>query len=90
MRKQSRRLQPPSGREQLTLAQVQPKSQRRALTLQRAQDARVGREQRRDAMRVMHEMAQALKDGHCVAVFPEGTTGDGRALLPFHANLLPV
>ena len=22
------------------------------------------------------------------AVFPEGTTGDGRALLPFHANLL--
>jgi 1-acyl-sn-glycerol-3-phosphate acyltransferase len=23
-----------------------------------------------------------------VAVFPEGTTGDGRALLPFHANLL--
>lgn len=48
----------------------------------------VRREQRRDAMRVMHEMAQALKDGHCVAVFPEGTTGDGRALLPFHANLL--
>ena len=23
-----------------------------------------------------------------VAVFPEGTTGDGRELLPFHANLL--
>lgn len=46
------------------------------------------REQRRDAMRVVHEMAQALKDGHCVAVFPEGTTGDGRALLPFHANML--
>lgn len=48
----------------------------------------IRREQRRDAMRAMHEMAQALKDGHCVAVFPEGTTGDGRALLPFHANLL--
>jgi len=48
----------------------------------------VRREQRRDAMRVMHEMAQALKRGHCVAVFPEGTTGNGRALLPFHANLL--
>lgn len=48
----------------------------------------VRREQRRDAMRVMHEMAQALKNGHCVAVFPEGTTGNGRALLPFHANLL--
>ena len=26
--------------------------------------------------------------GDMVAVFPEGTTGDGRALLPFHANLL--
>jgi 1-acyl-sn-glycerol-3-phosphate acyltransferase len=48
----------------------------------------VRRDQRRDAMRVMHEMAQALRDGHCVAVFPEGTTGDGRALLPFHASLL--
>jgi 1-acyl-sn-glycerol-3-phosphate acyltransferase len=48
----------------------------------------IRREQRRDAMRTMHEMAQALRDGHCVAVFPEGTTGDGRALLPFHANLL--
>ena len=46
------------------------------------------REQRRDAMRVVHEMAQAMKDGHCVAVFPEGTTGDGRTLLPFHANML--
>ena len=46
------------------------------------------REQRRDAMRVVHEMAQAMKDGHDVAVFPEGTTGDGRALLPFHANML--
>jgi len=23
-----------------------------------------------------------------LAVFPEGTTGDGRVLLPFHANLL--
>ena len=48
----------------------------------------IRREQRRDAMRAMHEIAQALKDGQCVAVFPEGTTGDGRALLPFHANLL--
>lgn len=48
----------------------------------------IRREQRRDAMRAMHEIAQALKDGQCVAVFPEGTTGDGKALLPFHANLL--
>ena len=26
--------------------------------------------------------------GEIVAVFPEGTTSDGRGLLPFHANLL--
>jgi 1-acyl-sn-glycerol-3-phosphate acyltransferase len=48
----------------------------------------IEREKRRDALRVVHQMAQALKDGDTVAVFPEGTTGDGRTLLPFHANLL--
>lgn len=42
----------------------------------------------RDAMRVVHHMAAQLRAGERVAVFPEGTTGDGRALLPFHANLL--
>jgi 1-acyl-sn-glycerol-3-phosphate acyltransferase len=46
------------------------------------------RERPRDALRVVHEMAQALRDGDTVAVFPEGTTGSGHALLPFHANLL--
>jgi len=46
------------------------------------------RERARDALRVVHEMAQALRDGDTVAVFPEGTTGTGHALLPFHANLL--
>ncbi|MBL8287472.1 MAG: 1-acyl-sn-glycerol-3-phosphate acyltransferase [Rubrivivax sp.] len=46
------------------------------------------RERARDALRVVHEMAQALADGDTVAVFPEGTTGTGHALLPFHANLL--
>ena len=46
------------------------------------------RERKRDALRVVHTMAQALKGGDMVAVFPEGTTSDGRALLPFHANLL--
>ena len=48
----------------------------------------IERTQRRDAMRVVHRMAASLKAGDIVAVFPEGTTGDGRALLPFHANLL--
>jgi 1-acyl-sn-glycerol-3-phosphate acyltransferase len=46
------------------------------------------RERKRDALRVVHAMAQALAAGETVAVFPEGTTSDGRALLPFHANLL--
>ncbi len=46
------------------------------------------RERARDALRVVHEMAQALKEGDTVAVFPEGTTSAGWELLPFHANLL--
>lgn len=48
----------------------------------------IERESRRDAMRVVHHMADALGAGDVLAVFPEGTTGDGRELLPFHANLL--
>jgi 1-acyl-sn-glycerol-3-phosphate acyltransferase len=48
----------------------------------------IEREKKRDALRVVHQMAQALRSGDTVAVFPEGTTGDGRTLLPFHANLL--
>ena len=38
-------------------------------------------------MRVVHHMAESLRAGDIVAVFPEGTTGDGEVLLPFHANL---
>jgi 1-acyl-sn-glycerol-3-phosphate acyltransferase len=48
----------------------------------------IERERKRDALRVLHQVAQALRGGDVVAVFPEGTTGDGRSLLPFHANLL--
>jgi 1-acyl-sn-glycerol-3-phosphate acyltransferase len=48
----------------------------------------ITRESRRDAMRVVHQMAQCLRDGDVLAIFPEGTTGDGSKLLPFHANLL--
>jgi len=48
----------------------------------------IERESKRDALRVVHQCAAALQAGESVAVFPEGTTGDGRTLLPFHANLL--
>ncbi len=46
------------------------------------------RSSRRDALRVVHQIAKCLQDGEVVAIFPEGTTGDGTALLPFHGNLL--
>lgn len=42
----------------------------------------------RDAVRVRQLMTQALQAGETVAVFPEGTTGTGPQVLPFHANLL--
>lgn len=48
----------------------------------------IERENRRDAMRVVHQMADSLRAGDILAVFPEGTTGDGQTLLPFHANLI--
>lgn len=48
----------------------------------------IQRESRRDAMRVVHHMADSLRAGDVLAVFPEGTTSDGSDLLPFHANLL--
>jgi len=48
----------------------------------------IERERRRDAVRVVHHMTEALSAGDVIAVFPEGTTSDGHRLLPFHANLL--
>ena len=48
----------------------------------------IARERPRDAVRVVHQMAEAMQAGDTLAVFPEGTTADGHALLPFHANLL--
>ena len=48
----------------------------------------IERERKRDALRVVHEIAGALRQGDAVGVFPEGTTGPGGTVLPFHANLL--
>lgn len=48
----------------------------------------IEREKKRDALRVVHHIADALSGGGRMAVFPEGTTGDGHGRLPFHANLL--
>lgn len=48
----------------------------------------IERSKRRDALRMVKDMADAMRQGDVVAVFPEGTTSDGRALLPFHANLI--
>jgi 1-acyl-sn-glycerol-3-phosphate acyltransferase len=48
----------------------------------------IERERKRDALRVLHLVADALRAGDTIAVFPEGTTGDGETLLPFHGNLL--
>ena len=48
----------------------------------------IERASRRDALRVVHHMAQGLRDGGVLAVFPEGTTSDGVDLLPFHGNLV--
>ncbi len=48
----------------------------------------IERESRRDAHRVVHHMVAHLQEGQVLAVFPEGTTGDGLTLKPFHANLI--
>jgi len=48
----------------------------------------IERDRKRDALRVVHHLAERLQAGDVLAVFPEGTTGDGRGVLPFHANLL--
>lgn len=48
----------------------------------------IERESRRDAHRVVHHMVERLRAGEVLAVFPEGTTGDGITLKPFHANLV--
>ena len=49
----------------------------------------ITRSSRRDALRVVHQMAENLHadSGMVLAIFPEGTTSNGLQVLPFHANL---
>jgi len=45
------------------------------------------REKKADAMRVNQIMAEHLRLGDCLALFPEGTTSDGSTLLSFYPSL---
>ena len=45
------------------------------------------RELRRDTARINAIVHEALQEGDCVGLFPEGTTSDGEQLLRFHSSL---
>lgn len=47
----------------------------------------VDRDQPSDAVRVNHELAEALSAGLVVVLFPEGTSSDGSTVLPFRSAL---
>ncbi|SEO13323.1 lyso-ornithine lipid acyltransferase [Nitrosospira multiformis] len=48
----------------------------------------IERTKRRDTARINDHIAEALNNGDCVAIFPEGGTSDGTVLHHFHASLL--
>lgn len=50
----------------------------------------VSREDRLQVTEQIDRLRAALADAWAVTIFPEGTTGDGRTLLPFKAALLAV
>lgn len=47
----------------------------------------IDRSRRRAVLEMAQQMNEALRSGESVLFFPEGTTGEGRLLLPFYANL---
>ncbi len=48
----------------------------------------VRREQRSDVARITQEIQAVMRGGHLVVLFPEGTSSDGRQVLPFKSSLL--
>lgn len=48
----------------------------------------ISREKRQDTVKVNQAISVALSAGDCIAVFPEGSTTDGRTLKPFNSSLL--
>jgi 1-acyl-sn-glycerol-3-phosphate acyltransferase len=48
----------------------------------------VERGRRHAVMRTNQAVADRLRSGQLIGIFPEGTTTDGSRLLPFHANLI--
>jgi 1-acyl-sn-glycerol-3-phosphate acyltransferase len=48
----------------------------------------VERGRRHAVMRTNQAVADRLRSGQLIGIFPEGTTTDGSRLLPFHANLV--
>jgi 1-acyl-sn-glycerol-3-phosphate acyltransferase len=47
----------------------------------------IRRERRRDTARINEQVHEALGEGDCIGLFPEGTTTEGDALLKFHSSL---
>ena len=47
----------------------------------------IDRSRRRAVLEMAEKMNESLRAGESVLFFPEGTTGEGRVLLPFYANL---
>jgi 1-acyl-sn-glycerol-3-phosphate acyltransferase len=48
----------------------------------------IERDKRSDTLRINQTIRERLDGGTMIAVFPEGTTTDGRDVLKFHGNLL--